>query len=72
MPSTKIEQNKRLGRYILKKYYNESVRAFVPVALPPDPPVRLDKMQQLLELANQSVGRLDGLTSLLPDPSLFI
>jgi len=72
MPAAKTEQNRRLGRYVTKNYYNESVRAFVPVPLPPGPPVRLDAMQQLLDLANQSVGRLDGLTSLLPDPSLFI
>jgi Fic family protein len=48
------------------------VRAFVPPPLPPDPPVRLDGLQVLLEQANQSVGRLDGLASLLPDLSLFI
>jgi Fic family protein len=48
------------------------VRAFVPPPLPPDPPVRLDGLQVLLEQANQAVGRLDGLASLLPDLSLFI
>jgi Fic family protein len=48
------------------------VRAFVPTPLPPDPPVRLDGLQVLLEQANQAVGRLDGLASLLPDLSLFI
>jgi Fic family protein len=48
------------------------VRAFVPPPLPPNPPVRLDVLQVLLEQANQAVGRLDGLASLLPDLSLFI
>jgi Fic family protein len=48
------------------------VRAFVPPPLPPDPPVRLDGLQVLLEQANQAIGRLDGLASLLPDLSLFI
>ena len=48
------------------------MRAFVPPPLPPNPPVRLDGLQVLLEQANQAVGRLDGLASLLPDLSLFI
>jgi len=48
------------------------VRAFLPPPLPPDPPVRLAELQQLLEQANQAIGRLDGLASMLPDISLFI
>ena len=48
------------------------MRAFVPPPLPPDPPVRLDGMLRLLEEANQAVGKLDGLTSILPDSNLFI
>src|SRR4029077_7813860 len=50
----------------------ETVRAFVPPPLPPRPPVRLDAVQVLLEQANQALGRLDGLASLLPDLSLFL
>ncbi|MDP2997066.1 MAG: Fic family protein [Bryobacterales bacterium] len=62
----------RLGRYIVKAYGEESVRAFVPPPLPPNPPVRLEALQRLLEQANQSLGRLDGLASVLPNLSLFI
>ncbi|MFZ0594162.1 MAG: Fic family protein, partial [Bryobacteraceae bacterium] len=40
--------------------------------LPPVPPIRLDPLQHLLEQANQALGRLDGLASILPDLSLFI
>ncbi len=43
-----------------------------PAATPPNPPVRLDSLQHLLEQANQSLGRLDGLASILPNLSLFI
>jgi Fic family protein len=67
-----FQADSRLGRYVLKTFENEKVRAFVPPLLPPDPPVRLDGLQVLLEQANQAVGRLDGLASLLPDLSLFI
>ena len=60
------KQNPRLGRYVVKTHDQETVRAFVPPPLPPDPPVRLDSLQRLLEQANQSLGRLDGLASVLP------
>ena len=71
MPGTE-DHNPRLGRYLIKAYGEESVRAFVPPPLPPNPPVRLDALQSLLEQANQSLGRLDGLASVLPNLSLFI
>jgi Fic family protein len=61
-----------LGRYILRAYGEESVKAFVPPPLPPNPAVRLDGLQLLLEQANQSLGRLDGLASVIPNLSLFI
>jgi Fic family protein len=67
-----LDQSPRLGRYIVKTYGEESVRAFVPPPLPPNPPVRLEALQRLLEQANQSLGRLDGLASVLPNLSLFI
>jgi len=46
-------------------------RAYVPPPLPPDPPLALQPLLPLLEQANQALGRLDGLVSILPDPSLF-
>ncbi|MGO9239519.1 MAG: Fic family protein [Bryobacteraceae bacterium] len=70
--STPEDQSPRLGRYIVKAYGEESVRAFVPPPLPPNPPLRLETLQRLLEQANQSLGRLDGLASILPNLSLFI
>ena len=50
----------------------ETVRANVPPPLPPDPPLNLAGLQLLLEQANQSIGRLDGLGSILPDLPLFL
>ena len=66
------DQLSRLGRYVTKKYQGELVRAFVPPPLPPVPAVDLARLQILLEQANQAIGRLDGLASLLPDLSLLI
>ncbi len=70
--SVKAERNRRLGRYVVKGTEQEKFQAFVPPPLPPDPPVRLESLQTLLEQANQALGRLDGLASLLPNLSLFI
>jgi len=66
------QAQKRSGTYISKTFNGEVVRAFVPPPLPPDPPVRLEGLQHLLEQANQAIGRLDGVASLLPDVSLFL
>lgn len=68
----KTPPNQRLGRYVVSVSGGEKVRAFVPPPLPPTPPVRLDGLQTLLEESSQSLGRLDGLASVLPDLSLFI
>ncbi|MGH3086742.1 MAG: Fic family protein [Rubrobacteraceae bacterium] len=51
----------------------ETVHAFVPYALPPDPMLDLSgERQRLLERALLACGRLDGVTALLPDPNLFL
>ena len=61
----------RLGRYETTAVAGEAVRAYVPIPLPPIPAVDLASLHIPLELANQTVGRLDGIASVLPDPSLF-
>ena len=46
---------------------------FVPNKLPPDPPIQFDaEMQSLLSLADRKLGRLDGITQILPNPDLFV
>lgn len=51
----------------------ERAEAFVPAPLPPAPPLVLDgPLQQALESAHLSLGRLDGVTTLLPDTTLFL
>ena len=60
------------GEYVVSSTTGESVRAFVPNPLPPNPPLELTPFFPLLDRANQALGRLDGLSSLLPDTSLFL
>jgi Fic family protein len=44
----------------------------MPPPLPPEPGVDLTGLFQQLDRANQALGRLDGLTTLLPDTRLFL
>ena len=61
------------GRYHVTAAANERIEAFVPMPLPPDPPLALDgTLQQALERALLALGRLDSISTLLPDPDLFI
>jgi Fic family protein len=62
----------RLGLYVETAVGGERVRAFVPADLPPAPSVQLGPLLGLLEAANHALGRLDGVASILPDPSLFL
>ena len=51
----------------------EPCRAFVPNPLPPEPSLVLDDgLVDLLGRANLALGRLDGLTAVLPDPAVFL
>lgn len=48
-------------------------KAFVPKKLPPKPPIILDaELISLLSVADRKLGRLDGITEILPDPDLFV
>ena len=61
------------GKYSIRDYGGEQVRAFVPANLPPDPPLDLSgDLQQALESAHLALGRLDSITALLQEPALFI
>lgn len=62
----------RLGQWQVSSTLGERVRAFLPPRLPPSPPLSLDRLYRPLEDANRALGRLDGVSSILPDPSLFL
>jgi Fic family protein len=61
-----VSKNLRLGRYVTATVAGEPVKAFVPPPLPPGD-LDLSGLHQHLDRANQALGRLDGLTVLLPD-----
>lgn len=60
----------RAGRYLKQP---AGYQAFIPAALPPDPPVELKgSLLQMLSEADRSLGRLDGSIQTLPNPDLFV
>ena len=61
------------GRYEETAVGGERVRAFVPAPLPPQPPLAFEgDLQSALENAVLALGRLDAISSLLPDKALFL
>ena len=67
-----VEQNLRLGRFVETSVGGEVVQAFVPPPLPPAPPVDVLALLERLSLAERALGRLDGITMLLPRQELFL
>jgi len=61
------------GTYEVTTTTGEAVRAFVPQPLPPDPPLQANgQVRDSLDAALVALGRLDGVSSLLPDVHLFL
>jgi Fic family protein len=61
------------GRYEVTNVAGERADAFVPVPLPPDPPLAFEgALQEVLEPALLALGRLDGVSTQLPDTALFL
>ncbi len=66
------EHPTRLGKYLETPVAGETVRAFVPPPLPPDPPIDILGLLPKLSVAERALGRLDGITVLLPRQELFL
>lgn len=66
------ELNQRFGRFVETAVAGETVRAFVPPPLPPMPAIDVLSLLERLSLAERALGRLDGITMLLPRQELFL
>ena len=62
----------RGGRTVKTSVAGEVVHAFVPPPLPPDPPIDVLSLLGRLGAAERALGRLDGITRLLPHQELFL
>jgi Fic family protein len=59
----------RSGRYVRQ---SGGYSAFIPNDLPPDPPIDLGSLSEILSEATLGIGRLDGVGRTLPNPDLFV
>src|SRR5262245_3460791 len=67
---TEFAAASRAGTYVRQP---NGFAAFVPTALPPNPPISFTpELQALLSHADRAVGRLDGSIQTLPNPDLFV
>lgn len=61
------------GDWMLVKVPGEDFRAFKPHALPPSPAIEWsDKLLQLRDEATLALGKLSGVSALLPEPDIFL
>jgi len=61
------------GHYVTVSTVGEKVSAFVPSPLPPSPPIEwTPELQNKFDQALLALGRLDSVSELLPDASLFL
>lgn len=73
MAMTSLNSNaQRVGRLVTTTVAGENVNAYVPKSLPPDPPIDILPLLPNLSAAERALGRLDGITVLLPKQELFL
>jgi Fic family protein len=66
-------KRKLKGRYLTISTAGEKTKAFVPAPLPPSPPIDWSaELRSKFDHAHLALGRLDSVSTLLPDTSLFL
>lgn len=61
------------GKYVTVSTVGETVKAFIPKPLPPNPALSIDGLlQNKLDQAVHELGRLDSVSTLLPDIGQFL
>ena len=66
-------KRKLQGHYVTVSTVGEKVKAFVPAPLPPEPPIAwAPDLRDKFDQALLALGRLDSVSGLLPDTSLFL
>lgn len=65
-----MNSNSRAGHFVQQP---TGYTAFVPTKLPLHPPIRIEgNLARMLSAADVALGRLDGITGILPNPDLFV
>ncbi len=68
-----MDKSGRIGRFKKSSAIaGEIYEAYIPKPLPPSPPLDMSHLYPLLDKATTAMGRLDGMSMVLPDPYLFL
>ncbi|WP_085899574.1 Fic family protein [Kiloniella majae] len=68
-----MDKKSRVGHFVKgSAVAGENYHAYVPKPLPPVPPLDMTNLFPLLDQASTAMGRLDGMSLVLPDASLFL
>lgn len=68
-----MDIQKRVGQYIKNSVVaGEAYQVYIPSTLPFEPPLDMGRLYPLLDKATVALGRLDGMSMVLPDASLFL
>jgi len=68
-----VDLTPRIGQFVKSSAVGgEYYSAYIPTHLPPKPGIQMDDLYPLLDKANIAIGKLDGMSMLLPDASLFL
>jgi Fic family protein len=68
-----MDKAQRVGQFLkCSAVGGEHYKAYVPQKLPPTPPLEMNELMPLLDKATAAVGRLDGMSMVLPDAALFL
>ena len=61
------------GDYLIGEFRGRVVRPYLPPPLPPEPPLQINAdTQELIDECNLALGKLNAISVLLPDESLFV
>lgn len=68
-----MNKKQRIGKYVKGTLVGgEEYSAYFPKPLPPVPALDMEGIYPLLDKANTAIGRIDGMSQILPDSSLFL
>ncbi len=67
-----MNNEQRIGKFVKCSLAGEHYNAYVPKDIPPTPQLNMDGLYPLLDKATTALGRLDGMSMVLPDHSLFL
>ncbi|MEO1610034.1 MAG: Fic family protein [Pseudomonadota bacterium] len=67
-----MDKTQRIGKFVQCSVGGEHYQAYLPEEMPPKPAVDMQGLYPLLDQANIALGRLDGMSMILPDHALFL